>query len=188
MCCPCFCLWWVSLYLLKRDWVKLSCTWKNSLNFSLVYRIIQQLFLWFTIPLIILKVYWMWTSSWFCSWLFHVSMSWSFDPFATKLHHHEPECCVTILDCCAQGHSEGSGPQGIYILYPILYTEFHKNAKRSLHIVLLFISRKFQQLFFKTRWNSLKMWNYTELHGLTVTIWLPANLSFEHDRMRSIPA
>ena len=44
-----------------------------------------------------------------------------FLPFATKfgivVHHHESECCVTILDCCleGQGHSEGSNPQGIFV-------------------------------------------------------------------------
>ena len=29
------------------------------------------------------------------------------------VHHHEPECCVTILDCCAhsQGHGDGSNLQ-----------------------------------------------------------------------------
>ena len=32
------------------------------------------------------------------------------------VHHHELECCVTILACCpqGQGHSEGSNPQGIF--------------------------------------------------------------------------
>ena len=35
------------------------------------------------------------------------------------MHHHKPECCVTILDCCLQGQqgdSEGSNPQGIFVL------------------------------------------------------------------------
>ena len=49
-----------------------------------------------------------------------------FERFATKrfvtkfgivVHHHDPECCVTICDCCPQGHghSESSNPQGIFV-------------------------------------------------------------------------
>ena len=38
-------------------------------------------------------------------------ITWSSVHFATKLgiavvHHHKPECCVTILDCCAQGQGQ----------------------------------------------------------------------------------
>ena len=46
-------------------------------------------------------------------------ISWSFEPFVTRLavpvHHHKSEFCVTILDCCPQGHNEGPNLQGIFV-------------------------------------------------------------------------
>ena len=40
--------------------------------------------------------------------LFHI---WTIEPFASTLvvHHHKPEFCVTILDCCPQGHGKRGG-------------------------------------------------------------------------------
>ena len=46
------------------------------------------------------KMYWL---------FFHIALQnfWTFwnQIWCLMIHHHEPECCVTVLDCCPQGQA-----------------------------------------------------------------------------------